>query len=63
MDNRSAVQGLWRTALNGLARLNQLLAEDNPADGSIFRSLPHGSERAADTERRIAEARKARLRI
>jgi hypothetical protein len=62
MDNRFAVQNLWRAARDGLARLNQILAEAEPADDGVFHVPARGPERKDDAERRIAEARKARLR-
>ncbi len=62
MDNRFAVQNLWRAARDGLVRLNQTLVEAEPADDAVFHAPRRGPERTDDVERRIAEARKARLR-
>ncbi len=62
MDNRSAAQNFWRAARGGLARLNQLLSEGDPDDESVFRTPPRLADRTDDAERRIAEARKARIR-
>jgi len=62
MDNRSALQNLWRAVSGGLARLNQILSEAEPADDAVFQAPPRDSERAHDTERRIAEAERARVR-
>ena len=61
MDHRS-IQNLWRAARGGLARLNQILVETAPCDDAVFSAPPRGSERTDDAERRIAEARKARMR-
>lgn len=70
MDNRSAVQSLWRAARDKLARLNHLLAEAELSDEGVFHVLTHDRSRAddpvssdlasSDLDRRIAEARKAR---
>ncbi len=64
MDNRTAVQNLWRAARGGLARLNQLLSEGDQADDAVFIAPPRTPERRDldDAERRMAEARKARIR-
>jgi hypothetical protein len=62
MDSRSAVQNIWRAARGGLARLNQSLAEAQLPDDAVFHVPARGLERRDDAERRIAEARKARLR-
>jgi hypothetical protein len=62
MDNRSAVQNLWRAARDRLARLNQVLADAEPDDDAVFHVRARGPERGDDAERRLAEARKARLR-
>ncbi len=64
MDNRSTVQTFWRAARGGLARLSRLISEGDPADQAIFFAPPRPPERRErdDAERRIAEARKARLR-
>ena len=62
MDNRSTVQAFWRAARGGMARLHQLLAEGDPSDGAIFQTRSRGPEKATDSERRIAEAKKARTR-
>jgi hypothetical protein len=62
MDNRSAVRSLWRAARGRLARLNQLLAEAAPPDDAVFFAPPPTPARPADAERRIAEARNARMR-
>jgi len=61
MVNRSAVQNLWRAARGGLARLNQLLSEAEPADDAVFHAPPRGPDRRDDAERRIAEAREGRI--
>jgi len=60
MDNRSAVQSFWRATRDGLARLNQILAEADTAEDAVFQTPPRGSGRTADAERRIAKAREAR---
>jgi hypothetical protein len=62
MDNRSAVQSLWRAARGGVARLSQRLATREPVDDAVFQAPWRGPERNDDAERRIAEARKARIR-
>jgi hypothetical protein len=61
MDNRSAVHTVWRAARDGFARLNQMLAETDAPDDAVFRAPSRGPKRTNDAERRIAEARKARL--
>ncbi len=55
---RSAIQGLWRVARDGIARLNGLLAETGDPDDGVFRapSYPPNDER----ERRLEDARAAR---
>jgi hypothetical protein len=57
MDNRSAVQNLWRAARGGLARINQILAEAETSEDVVFQTQPK-SDRTSDAERRIANARK-----
>ena len=62
MNNRGAVQMVWRAARGGLVRLNQILRETGAADDAVFYAPPPGGpKRATDAERRIEEARKARL--
>ena len=64
MNTHSAVQTFWRAARGGLARLNQLLAEGDAAEESVFLAPRQAPERRGreDAERRIAEARDAGLR-
>ncbi len=62
MDNQSGAQSFWRAACGGLSRLHQLLSVGDPDDESVFRTPPRGTDRTNDAERRIAEARKARMR-
>ena len=64
MDKRSAVRSVWRDMRAGLARLNALIADHSADDDAVFVAPPRTSERrdrADDAERRIAEARNARL--
>jgi len=61
MDNRSAVQNLWRAARGGIARLNQILVDAAPPDDAVFHAPPRGPDRRDDAERRIAEAREGRI--
>jgi hypothetical protein len=61
MDNRSAIQTLWRSARAGLARFKQLLSESGGADEAVFEPLRTPERRDLDdAERRVAEAWKAR---
>ena len=53
---------VWRAAQGELVRLNQILRETGAADDAVFHAPPRGGpKRATDAERRIEEARKARL--
>ena len=58
MDGRSAAQGLWRVARGGLAGLRQILAEADAPEDAVFHAPPPDTQRAADAEHRVAEARK-----
>ncbi len=60
MDNRSAVQTVWRAARDGLARLNQILAEGDRAEDAVFLVPPRGPERTDDVGQRLDEARNDR---
>ena len=61
MEDRPAVRNLWRAAREGIARLNQRLAESADADEqAVFQPASRDIEGASDAQRRIAEARKAR---
>ncbi len=62
MDNRSTIETVWRAARNRIARLNQILVENDPADEAVFSATPRETSRRLDLERRIVEARKARSR-
>ncbi|RBP09863.1 hypothetical protein DFR50_12063 [Roseiarcus fermentans] len=62
MDSGSAVRTFWRDLRAGLARLNARLAENPLDDDAVFVARPGASEGRDDAERRIAEARSARLR-
>ncbi len=58
MDNRSAVQNLWRAARGGLARINRILADAETGDDAVFQTPPPEPDPTHDAERRIANARR-----
>jgi hypothetical protein len=60
MESRAAASSLWRAARAGFARFNQLLAEVDLSDDAVFQTPPRTTQ-PDDVERRIDEARQARL--
>ena len=58
MDSLSPVQNLWRAARDGLARINQILAEAETGEDAVFQTPPPKPDLTSDAERRIANARK-----
>lgn len=62
MHNRSTIETVWRAARDRIARLNQILVENDPDDEAVFSATPGETSRRLDLERRILEARKARTR-
>ncbi len=61
MDSRTTIEGLWRAARDGVARLNALLREGDLPEDAIF-SAPKPAPRQAEAERRLAAARRERTR-
>ena len=59
MARRTAFQGLWRTARDGLANLNRRLAEGGDPADMIFQA-PAIRSIERDVERRVVEAQKSR---
>ncbi len=62
MNDRFSVRTLLSAARRGIARLNRALVETDADDALVFQATPPEKGRATEAERRIAEARKDRLR-
>jgi hypothetical protein len=62
VNDRSSAQNLWRAARDGIARLNQFLAGGDSADDAVFQAPSRETKRTDEAQRRIAAARKARIR-